>query len=70
MRLPPASIDLCLTSIPYFGSRWSGQAAADSQLYASRYYAEYLDGLDEVFRRVCEALRESGFVVALYVMKP
>ncbi len=65
MRLPPASVDLCLTSVPYFGSRWSGRAAPDCQLYAANHYAEYLDGLDQVFRQVREALTEGGHVVAM-----
>jgi SAM-dependent methyltransferase len=65
MRLPAASVDLCLTNIPYFGSRWPGQAAPDAQLYAANDYAGYLDGLDEVFQRVREALAEGGHVVAM-----
>ncbi|CAA2109031.1 DNA methyltransferase [Variovorax paradoxus] len=57
-------IDLCLTNVPYFGCRWTG-AAAVSQLYDSRSYAQYLDGLRDVFHGVRAKLREGGHCIAM-----
>ncbi|MEJ1170248.1 DNA methyltransferase [Variovorax sp. CCNWLW235] len=60
--LPP--FDLCLTSVPYFGCRWTGAQAA-SQLYQSQNYAQHLDGLRNVFHRVRTGLRDGGACIAM-----
>lgn len=59
-----ASVDLILTSVPYFG------ASADlvdqpGQLYRSTSYAEHLDGLGEVFHRARDWLRPGGWCIAM-----
>lgn len=61
--LPP--FDLCLTSVPYFGSAWPAEAAPARQLYASESYAAHLAGLRSVFHRVRERLPEGAFCIAM-----
>ena len=60
--MPP--IDLCLTSVPYFGARWSGEAVP-GQLYDSATYEAHLGGLRDVFHRVRDLLSEGGFCIAM-----
>lgn len=64
LRSPPqGSIDLCLTSIPYFGSRWA--SADPAQLYASADYAAYLEQLGEHFRLIRRLLAPGRYCVVM-----
>ena len=59
-----ASVDLILTSVPYFGA--SAALGADpGQLYRSASYAQHLDGLGEVFHRSRDWLRPGGWCIAM-----
>jgi tRNA G10 N-methylase Trm11 len=63
------SIDVCLTSVPYFGP-WFGdqkqQTNADSgQCYAQRNYETYLRLLDRIFEEVARVLRPGAFFIAM-----
>lgn len=66
----PRAIDLCLTSVPYFGCRWP-QANADhsprnrDQLYLERDYAAYLERLRDIFHAVRAALPDGGYCIAM-----
>jgi DNA methylase len=69
----PQRIDLCLTSVPYFGCRWTstqssaqtGESRSDAQLYAAPHFAAYLEGLRAVFHAVRKALPEDGYCIAM-----
>lgn len=68
----PRAIDLCLTSVPYFGCRWpAADAHADTrarnpvQLYLERDYAAYLERLRDIFHAVRAALPDGGFCIAM-----
>ncbi|CAD0308001.1 site-specific DNA-methyltransferase [Xanthomonas hortorum pv. cynarae] len=61
---PAAAIDLCLTSVPYFGCHWRGEALP-GQLYASADYAGYLSGMRAVLHALRKRLRPDGFGVAM-----
>ncbi len=65
----PGRIDLCLTSVPYFGCRWdaqtSPQQSASKQLYEAPHFAAYLDGLRTVFHAVRKALPDDGYCIAM-----
>jgi hypothetical protein len=62
-------IDLCLTSVPYFGCRWdfneSLAAHAADQLYEAPNFAAYLAGMRAVFHAVREALPDDGYCIAM-----
>ncbi len=62
-------IDLCLTSVPYFGCRWNSHQSlathAVDQLYDAPYFAAYLAGMRAVFHAVREALPEDGYCIAM-----
>ena len=64
LQLPDA-VDLCLTSVPYFGCRWTQDAAQDAQLYRAPDYASYLAGLRDVFHGVRRLLRDDGYCIAM-----
>lgn len=61
---PPRGIALCLTNVPYFGCGWGGADAA-GQLYAAPTYAQYLDGLRDVFHAVRGHLAEDAHCIAM-----
>ncbi|WP_244244027.1 DNA methyltransferase [Marilutibacter alkalisoli] len=56
--------DLCLTSVPYFGCSWNGEAV-QGQLYLERDYAGFLSGLRAVFHAVRRSLADDGFCIAM-----
>lgn len=59
-----ASVDLILSSVPYFGA--SAALGTDpQQLYRSASYAEHLDSLGEVFHRARDWLRPGGWCIAM-----
>lgn len=60
----PARIDLCLTSVPYFGCAWRGEARV-GQLYGAPDFAMYLAAMRAIFHAVREALPEDGHCVAM-----
>jgi SAM-dependent methyltransferase len=60
--LPP--IDLCLTSVPYFGCR-PDPGAGSRQLYAATQYESYLEALHAIFRALRRALRPDATVVVM-----
>ena len=65
--LAPASVDLCLTSVPYFSA--DGHAGWDlceapGQIYRARDYGRYLGLLAEVFGAVAGLLRPGAHLVA------
>lgn len=60
----PKRVRLCLTNVPYFGCRWSGDRA-DNQLYATGSYAQYLDGLRDVFHGVRAHLDDDAHCIVM-----
>lgn len=60
--MPP--VDLCLTNVPYFGARWSGEAVP-GHLYGSATYEAHLAGLRDVFHRVRDTLADGAFCIAM-----
>lgn len=62
-------IDLCLTSVPYFGCRWNSRTSskqfASTQLYEAPHFAAYLAGLRSVFHAVRDALPDDGYCIAM-----
>jgi hypothetical protein len=64
-RAPLPAIDLCLTSLPYFGCGWTGSAQADAQLYAVDDYARYLQRVRAIFRVVRDALRPGRHCIVM-----
>ena len=62
-EIPP--VDLCLTSIPYFGCGWPDPAAKTAQLYAAGDYASYLRRVGDIFHRVHAVLGEGRYCVAM-----
>lgn len=69
LPLPADSIDLCLSSVPYFGpwkeQDWQQQSQAPGQCYRQTHYAEYLQILDAVFAEVTRVLKPGGWFVAM-----
>lgn len=64
LRAPPgASIDLCLTNIPYFGCSWASDDP--DQLYASADYAGYLERLGERFGLIRRLLAPGRYCVVM-----
>lgn len=65
--LAPASVDLCLTNVPYFSpdghTRWD-LSEAPGQIYRARDYARYLALLAEVVAAVAPLLRPGAHLVA------
>jgi hypothetical protein len=59
-----ASVDLLLTSVPYFGAD-ARLVDQPEQLYRSACYAQHLDGLGEVFHRARDWLRPGGWCIAM-----
>lgn len=57
-------IGLCLTNIPYFGCD-PGEQDAPDQLYQTRYYEPYLQGLREVFNGVHAILAPGAWCVVM-----
>jgi hypothetical protein len=60
----PPRIGLCLTNIPYFGCD-PGEQDAPDQLYQTRYYEPYLQGLREVFNGVHAILAPGAWCVVM-----
>jgi len=58
---------LCLTNVPYFGCDGPSprDAAEAAQLYATRWYEPYLQGLRDVFAGVHALLEPGGWCVAM-----
>mgnify|MGYP001212080128 CR=1 FL=1 len=66
MPLMRESIDLILTSVPYFGAERStdeGWTKASGQLYFSRVYEEYLALLEDVVAESARVLRKDHLAV-------
>lgn len=67
MTLADASIDLCLTSIPYFGpwrdADW--QHATPGQCYSQTDYTQYLALLDRVFAEVARVLKSGAYFIPM-----
>jgi len=61
---PSPRIGLCLTNIPYFGCDPGEQDATD-QLYQTRYYEPYLQGLRDVFNGVHAILAPGAWCVVM-----
>ena len=61
---PSPRIGLCLTNIPYFGCDPGEQDALD-QLYQTRYYEPYLQGLRDVFNGVHAILAPGAWCVVM-----
>jgi DNA methylase len=60
----PRRLDLCLTSVPYFGCRWPGRAWA-GQFYSTPDFETYLMAMRAVFHAVREALPDDGYCIAM-----
>lgn len=59
------AVDLCLTSIPYFGCGWPDAGTGAAQLYASGDYAGYLQRIGSIFQRVHRVLGEGRYCIAM-----
>ena len=59
----PQEVQLCLTSIPYFGCAWTG--TAEGQIYSEKSYAGYLETLDQVLANVVRSLAPGGTAVVM-----
>lgn len=57
-------IDLCLTSVPYFGCQWSAKRRV-GQLYGVPSYDVYLMTMRSVFHAVRERMTDDGFCIAM-----
>jgi len=64
IEAPSPHIGLCLTNIPYFGCDPGEQESAD-QLYQTRYYEPYLQGLRDVFNGVHAILAPGAWCVVM-----
>jgi hypothetical protein len=66
LRQGGARFTLCLTNVPYFGC--DGDSPLDdaaAQLYASRWYEPYLQGLRDVLHGVHDLLEPGGWCIAM-----
>lgn len=63
-KKPLERIDLCLTSVPYFGCRWPGRAWT-GQCYAAPDFDTYLMAMRAIFHAVREALPDDGYCIAM-----
>jgi hypothetical protein len=61
-RLP--QVNLVLTSVPYFGCRWPGNAVA-AQLYDASSYSKYLESMRQILRSLKSILAPSGFIILM-----
>lgn len=59
------TVDLCLTSIPYFGCNWTAPSSDPAQLYTSSDYSSYLRRIGDIFHRVHGALADGRYCVAM-----
>jgi predicted nucleotidyltransferase len=57
-------VDLILTSVPYFGCRWPGDAVA-AQLYDPGSYANYLEAMRRILQSLKGILAPSGFIILM-----
>lgn len=69
LPLADNSMDLCLTSVPYFGpwqeQDWQQQSTAPGQCYRQTDYAAYLAILDRVFAEMARVLKPGGWLVVM-----
>ncbi len=66
LRADGRRFTLCLTNVPYFGCDGGHPRDADAaQLYATRWYEPYLQGLREVFHGAHALLEPGGWCVAM-----
>lgn len=56
------TIDLCITSVPYFGSAWQGNKQ-QGQLYSANSYAEYLDYIKQLFFVLKKVLKKKSHLI-------
>ena len=59
------AVQLILTSLPYFGCRWSGESAAEPQLYGATTYTDFLERLRCIFAVLKPVLSEGGWMVVM-----
>ena len=59
-----SQIDLCLSSVPYFGSEWKG-LAEEGQLYGAKNYSDYLDYMKNLFFLLREVLKDDAHLVLM-----
>ncbi len=57
-------VDLILTSVPYFGSGYTGTGGT-LQLYSAETYADYWEQMDEILRTLKTHLRPGRFLIAM-----
>jgi len=62
-RLEPASVDLVLTNLPYYGGRVPGEA--EGQLYSAESYERYLEMMESAFCHLSTVLVPDGFLIAM-----
>jgi hypothetical protein len=60
----PRRIDLCLTSVPYFGCRWPGSVSM-GQCYSAPDFDTYLSTMRAVLYAVREALPNDGYCIVM-----
>lgn len=58
------TVDLILTSVPYFGCRWPAEAN-ESQLYAMASYVEFLESFRTIFAALKPRLARGGFIICM-----
>ncbi|WP_257388475.1 site-specific DNA-methyltransferase [Tahibacter caeni] len=61
-ELPP--VDLCLTSLPYFGAT-APPDAPPQQLYGQAQYEPFLEQLHDIFRAVRRCMKPGGHVIVM-----
>lgn len=64
LREPLPPVDLCLTSLPYFGAP-APPDAPPQQLYGQAQYEPFLEQLHEIFRAVRQCMRPGGRIVVM-----
>lgn len=69
LPLPDASIDIALTSVPYFGpwqdANWQTDAHAEGQCYRQVDYDAFLAIMNDVFADVARVLKPGAYFIAM-----
>jgi SAM-dependent methyltransferase len=60
-----ASVDLCITNMPYFGCQWQPDTLSSSQLYRQPSYADYLRKAHTIFYQIKKILKPDSFFIVM-----
>ncbi len=58
-------VQLILTNLPYFGCRWPGDKAAESQFYNASTYSAFLENIRQTFMALKLVLSQGGFLIVM-----